>query len=361
MKLLILSRESGWDGGVVNLVSSIKANFSESVHSTDFIIGSRKIHMTLVGRYLRPFVDAWRLFRLVRQEHYDIVHINPSLNVNSLLRDGLFMLILRFTEQRVLVFFHGWDEALSSRIRNSYLRRWLMRTAFGKAARILVLADSFREQLVEMGITCEKISTITTMFDGAQLEVVRMPRDVVGRKVLFLSRFVREKGLFELVEAFARISKEYPDARMVMAGDGPVYEELEQTILEVGLSDVVELPGYIRGEDKAVVLNDADIFVLPTYYGEGCPVSMLEAMAAGLAIVSTPVGGIPDILHDGQNGVLLASAAPDLIYEALHSLLSSPELLTKIGETNREVAWRCYEAGVITAEIEDYYKKASIL
>ena len=144
---------------------------------------------------------------------------------------------------------------------------------------------------------------------------------------------------------------------MVMAGDGPAHGELEQAIIAAGLSDKISLPGYVRDEKKAAVLAEADIFVLPSY-SEGCPVSMLEAMAAGQALVSTSVGGIPDILHDGENGFLIDSADPALIYDALYKLMSSPELIRAISETNKEIAWRCYEAGVITAKIEEYYRKA---
>lgn len=355
----MLSRDANWFGGVINLVLSLKNNYSPDVVVTDFLIGGRKTASFKLFRYFQPLIDALHLFRLLGKECFDVVHINPSLNTKSLLRDGLFMLVLRLKKQNTLVFFHGWDEKLSARIQKSAVRCWLMRQAFGHSPRILVLASGFRDQLVEMGLDVNNISTITTMFDGKQLRSVRKPRRMHGQNILFLSRFVHEKGLFELIDAFSRISKKFPDARMVMAGEGPSRDELEQAIKQSGLADVVELPGYIRGEDKAVLLTNADIFVLPTYYGEGCPVSMLEAMAAGLAIVSTPVGGIPDILHDGVNGALLESANPELIYDALHDLLSSEEKLAVISQTNIEQAWKRYEAAVITAEIEGYYQQVS--
>lgn len=360
IKLLLLSRELESFGGVVNLVIIWKKRFSKNIEVNNFTIGGRRNKKGAFAKYIQTVSDALRLVGQLKKNDYDILHINPSLNLNSLLRDCMFLLVARLSNQKTLIFFHGWDESLSERIRKSAIKKWLMRITFGSVNHILVLATGFRQQLIEMGIDGNRISMITTMFDGVQLEVVRKPRDVIRGKILFLSRFVREKGLFELIDAFARISKEFPDAYMILAGDGPVRLEVEQVIIDAGLSERVKLPGYLRGEDKVAVLSGSDIFVLPSY-SEGCPVSMLEAMAAGLAIISTPVGGIPDILHDGENGVLLKSADPDLIYDALHRLLSSPELLMKICLTNQEVAWRCYEAGVITAEIEEHYKKALIL
>lgn len=355
MRVLLLSRDPGWIGGIVNLVAGWKKNYSAQVCVDDFMVGDRLERRSPSRRYLLPFADAWRLFRTVRQERYDVVHINPSLNANSLLRDGLFMLVLRVTNQRVLVFCHGWDEELSRRIRASGLLGWLMRATFGTAQRILVLAGGFRDQLSEMGFDHQRIHTITTMFDRDQIPSLSERGNKSGRRILFLSRFVREKGMFELLYAFRDLVSEFPDAHLVMAGGGPLRDELQSEISSAGLGTCVTLPGYVRGEEKTRVLADADIFVLPTYYGEGCPVSMLEAMAAGLAIVATPVGGIPDILRDGENGVLLPSADPNLIRDALHRLLSEPEALATISATNRELAWQRYEAAVVTAEVENHY------
>lgn len=358
MNILIISRDLNSDGGVVNIVDSLISNASR-VNYVHFCIGARKAASSRMRSAVQSIKDAVSLFKQVSGKSYDVIHINPSFNMKSLLRDGLFMIILRIARQNVLVFFHGWDEALSASVRVSRLKRGLIKTTFGYGKEILVLADSFRQQLVDMGISESRISLITTMFDGDKLKALDRQRMVNGRTVLFLSRFVAEKGLFELIDAFARLLMEYPDARLIMAGDGPDRYKLEQMVKDHGLSDSVSLPGYLRGDEKKNVLASSDIFVLPTYYGEGCPVSMLEAMAAGLAIISTPVGGIPDVLKDGENGVLLPQADPSLIYQALKKLMSSPELLARMSRVNHEKAWRCYETSVVTAKIEDSYKKAA--
>lgn len=353
-----MSRDEGWGGGVVNLVTAWKKNHSQQIDYEHFMIGDRIGRGVLSVRYIVPLMDALRLLVVTLRGRYGLVHINPSFNARALLRDGLFMFVLRASRLRTFVFFHGWDDALSARVVRNTLLRFLVRNTFGRAAIIMVLAESFRQQLISMGVDERKIHATTTMFDGEDMRPLNRERIAPGQRILFLSRFIREKGMFELLEAFARIVKEFPDARLILAGDGPARDELVQAVRAAGLSGSVELPGYLRGEDKARVLAAADIFVLPTYYGEGCPVSLLEAMAAGLALISTPVGGIPDVLEDGENGVLLPSADPELIYQALHKLLSSPQDLIRISNINREKAWRCYEASVVTAQIEAYYKQA---
>ena len=359
LKLLILCRDEGWDGGVVHVVASIKRALSSSVEHENFVIGRRIGKRSFSLGLLQPLSDAVSLFRRTASRKYDLVHVNPSFNARSLLRDGLFMLTLRMTRQNVFIFYHGWNERLASSVAKSAFLRILFRFSYGYAQMSLVLADRFRHQLVGIGIPENKLATITTMFDGNQYRSLDFDRRVHGRTVLFLSRLIREKGVFELLDAFSRILKKYPDARLIMAGDGPARVDIQAAISAAGLKEVVSLPGYLRGIAKAEVLGKADIFVLATYYGEGCPVSLLEAMAAGLALVSTPVGGIPDILRDGENGVLLLSADPDQISQALERLMSCPEDLASISSANREKAWRCYEASVVTAKIEDYYKQVA--
>lgn len=358
-KVLILSRDDNSAGGVVDFISALRNHYSTETNWDVIVIGRRSGSRSRIRRYIQVLIDAARLRAKVLSGKYDLVHINPSFNIPSLLRDGLFMLVLRMTGQKCLVFFHGWDESLSHKAARNVFFRNFIKFSFGWAGLTLVLAGEFKNQLARLGVPSDNIYTITTMFDGqgicSECRATAAPR----YQILFLSRFVREKGLFELLDAFARIVKELPEVRLILAGDGPARADVEQAVHASGLSEYVELPGYIRGAKKTAVLAASDIFVLPTYYGEGCPVSLLEAMAAGLALVSTPVGGIPDVLKDGENGVLLPSADPELIYQALHRLLSSPQRLTRISNINREKAWRCYEASVVTAQIEEYYKQAA--
>jgi glycosyltransferase involved in cell wall biosynthesis len=105
------------------------------------------------------------------------------------------------------------------------------------------------------------------------------------------------------------------------------------------------------------VLNGAHIFTFPTYYGEGCPVSLLEAMAASMAIITTPVGGIPDIIEHNKNGILLdVKVTTENVKNAIETLLNSPGTIRDMGEINRIEAWEKYEAPVVTRYFENIYK-----
>ena len=124
-----------------------------------------------------------------------------------------------------------------------------------------------------------------------------------GRRnvVLFLGRIETAKGIAELLDAFAGLRPGAPDALLVCAGEGDI-ESAGRQARRLGLGDSVRFPGWIDGEEKRAWLARAALFVLPSH-AEGLPMSLLEAMAAGLPIVASAVGGVPDVVHDGVNGL----------------------------------------------------------
>lgn len=359
MKAMILYRDPRWVGGVVSFVEALRGHFSDSWLSEQYQIGLRFGSNSRLASLFVPLRDALGLLEAINRSRPDVVHVNPSLNLASVLRDGLFMLVLRILGRRsVVVFWHGWEDGLARRIGSNWLLRGLFKMAFGYAGHTVVLASRFRNELVSMGFPPERVSVESTMFDGSLFKgVTRRAHD--GITLLFLSRMVPAKGAFELVEAFAQAKKKYPTARLIMAGDGPARMALEARVMELGVSDVT-FPGYLRGTDTAQALLDADVFVLPSYT-EGCPVTLLEAMAAGLPCITNSVGGIPDIFQDGANGVLLDGVSVDTVTHALERLLGDPAQLSRIAGHNRKESWEKYEASVVTRRIEALYQEVAKL
>ena len=132
-----------------------------------------------------------------------------------------------------------------------------------------------------------------------------------------------------------QVRQHYPRAELVFAGDGPARHSMEAYVRKHDLADSVQFAGYLRSRDKARLLMNSDVFVLPTSHPEGCPVALLEAMAAELPIVTTPVGGIADFFIDGKNGILLNDVRPETVAEAISKLLKNEELRCQIGQHNQ--------------------------
>jgi glycosyltransferase involved in cell wall biosynthesis len=353
---LILARHKAHQGGVVSFVELLLENYSEDVRASRFVIGRSPDKTSRVGALLAIVQDAFRLAREVRKTKYDIIHINPSLNFNAMARDGLFMcVLLAGGSPNLVVFLHGWDPAFYFAVKRYALTRYLCVRLLRSAGGILVLANQFKEQLREIGLDHRRIMVLTTMFDRRLFDNVQRRRSDTNTRLLFLSRLIKEKGVHEVLAAYLLLMQRVPDLELVVAGDGPERPMVERWIRDHKLGDRVKSVGYVRGCDKAQVLLDADIFVFPTYYGEGCPISLLEAMAAGLAIITTPVGGIPDFFVDGENGILLHSTTPSCIADAIENLIADPQRLLSIRAHNREQAWRQYEARQVTRTVEDFY------
>lgn len=304
-------------------------------------------------------IDMFRLIGIARSGLYDIFHLNPSLNGAALWRDGLFMWVLRFRKSgHVVVFFHGWDESTEIKIRNSRLLRTLFRSTFGYADRYLVLSNNIKKSLSALGIDKARISVMTTMFDAEEFRTARRQEGRPYLNLLFLSRFIREKGVYELLQSMRDIVRRHADVRLILAGDGPEMQAMRAWVTENSMNSVVEFTGYVHADDKVRTITRGDIFLLPSYT-EGCPVSLLEAMAVGLPIVASAVGAIPELLRDGQNGYMLRKIDAESITSALESLMADVALRCAMGRANREMAWEKFASDRVAQSIEHVYTEVS--
>jgi glycosyltransferase involved in cell wall biosynthesis len=138
---------------------------------------------------------------------------------------------------------------------------------------------------------------------------------------------------------------------VVIAGDGPEKAGLLRYAQEHGLENVLEIPGHVLGESKWALYDENEIFLFPSS-SEGCPLVVLEAMGAGLAIVSRPVGAIPDIVKDHENGFVINSLKSEDFFRMVKTLMDDPVLLLKMRQANKKVAEERFEAKIVTRKME---------
>lgn len=302
--------------------------------------------------------DYWRFINIVYSDRYNIFHFNPEMDIRSLPRELVFIIILIvFRKNRSLVFFHGWNWPEYRFISRHLILRFIFSYMLNKATRIFLLSSKFKDALVNIGVQRSKIFTITTMFDGDLIAnaLTDVRKEDIPPYVIFLSRFVQEKGGYELLEAFSLIHAGYPAWRLVMVGDGPEFLGMQKLSRELGISQKVDFTGFLRGKAKMRALVLARIFALPTNFHEGLPVAILEGMGAGLPLLTSRVGGLRDILRDPDNGVLLDVVSPATVATGLKVLMSNPVHARKIGKNNYEQSWSRYESRVLTKRIASMY------
>jgi glycosyltransferase involved in cell wall biosynthesis len=358
LRVLVIAHDAKAMGGVNNFLRIMRVKMRRRVDAARFANGRRHGETGKAATLKRLAYDYGRFIGLLLRRRFDVVHLNPTLDLSSLPREMLFAWLAKLVQPRakVLLFYRGWDWKALEAIRASRWRRALFLASHRRLDRVLLLSSAFKAALVADGVPAGKIHVVSTMFEGDKLRpVLNQVRSKDPALLVFMSRFLPAKGGAATVEAFARIAEQFPGARLIMAGEGPDRQRLETLAKAFGVADRVEFPGYVGGERKMELLARASLFLLPTAHPEGMPNAVLEAMAAGDVIVTTPVGGIPDVVEDPLNGTLLATPDAASLAGEIARYLSQPELTVEIGARNREKAWRLWESAAVADRIADHY------
>ncbi len=304
-----------------------------------------------VGGFFHPAVDQLRFRRTLKKWNPELVHLNPSLGFKSFFRDGVFAWQTKQLGYPLIVFWHGWNKDFENIVRNKYLS--FFKSTFGLADGFIILASEFEEVLRDWGITAP-IFRQTTCVDESLCYGIDLgqkwsdPQNISTYKILFLARLTRSKGVFETVEAIKLLLDEKLNIQLTIAGDGDVRAEVEKFTRSMGLNEKqVVFTGDIRGKDKVDAFARHHIYCFPTYYGEGLPTSVLEAMTFAMPVITRPVGGLKDVFIDGEMGLLVDKKSPKHIAENLKTLISNPPRMAEIGKNNMRYADKHFMASVV--------------
>lgn len=325
-KILFVGPDLNEVGGVSFYCKAIVENYPGEIEYFSFPISMRGKPWVLLS-------VLWHFVRKLLSRRDQIIQLNTSLNLNAITRDALFLILSLVCSRKTVVFIHGWDVPFEKTLHG--FRLWLFKNLFNRAASILVLGTEFKEKFLEFGFTIN-IVVETTCFSSDLKQVARVlakDKEITEPHILFISRVVREKGIFELVEACARVVKSYPQLQLDIAGEGPDLEALKEFVHEKG-ADFVKFHGSVIGQTKLSLFERTNLFCLPTYYGEGLPVTILEAMRFGLPILTTRIGGIVDVFSDKENGYFVAIQSVDDLAMKIQLLLSDSLESERISETN---------------------------
>lgn len=353
MKVLINAPDHLRNGGVANFYRMLSSALSGEA---DFFVigGANGYRKNVLFKLVGTFVDYFAFIRLLRKDSYDIVHLNPSLGMTALLRDAIYVLIAKAFGCSVLLFFHGWDPKCEAFVERFALP--LFEIIYFKADIIVVLAQSFKTKLLEWGYRKE-IDIIATCVAQDFIEgAAKVKRDVIPEKLLFLARIEKAKGVYEAIDAYKIIKQKHPGCSLVIAGSGSELENLKQFAADEGLSKVT-FPGYLRGDDKLKVFAGAGCYIFPSH-SEGMPISVLEAMAAGLPVVTSAVGGLPDFFSDYMGHMVEGYDSADFA-EAVEKIFNDQETSLEMSEFNFHYAREHFSPRVIVVRLKKIYRSLS--
>lgn len=283
----------------------------------------------------------------------DVIEIHSSIGKNSLRRDYWYARIASFVVPgaRLLLFNHGWNDAVTHSLLKKN-RPWLVKY-FGLFDCIIVLADRFRREIKAMGVSAP-VEVITTAIDLTEFSDLPDESRPERKRLLFLSRLEKEKGVCELLDAVPALVARYPDLEICIAGSGSYEETARIHPAVLAHSANIRFFGYVRGHEKRELLVNSDVFIFPSY-SEGCPISVIEALAAGLPLVYTPVGALPDLLKNGRNGIQVEPGSSKDIEKATLKLLDNPALMSGMAASNKELS-KEFDLRVVHEKLERIYK-----
>lgn len=304
----------------------------------------RKAQLATLGqaRFVGRLAAGWRP---------QVLHLHSSA-FTSFYRKLLYFHEGRAARLPVIVHVHGSRFEVFHDA--SPLHRRAVERTFERAAAVVVLSEATAR--VVRGWLGGR-GDVRVIYNPVHIGPDVTPRRSLERPptVLFMGLLGRRKGAYDLVEAFAEVARRVPRARLVMGGNGEV-EQVRRAFEERGLADRVELLGWVDGHRKAQAFVDADVYCLPSY-NEGLPMSILEAMAASLPVVSTPVAGIPEAVVEGVTGHLVSPGDVAGLADRLAGLLADPGRRMAWGAASRRLAVERFDAEVVVQQAVDLWRE----
>jgi glycosyltransferase involved in cell wall biosynthesis len=242
--------------------------------------------------------------------------------------------------------------------------RWLVRSAES----VRVVSERERAKMIQLGVAPERVSNLGWIADFARFDEVdeaearRLRADLLGPDgrvlLLFVGRLVLQKDIPTLIRAMATIAAGRPDARLVVAGDGPERLVAERLIDQLCLRDVVRLLGIVPYPQVPRYMAAADLFLLPSRY-EGNARVLAEAGAAGTASVTTDVSGAQDTVIEGASGGIVPVERPDLFAARVLALLQDEQRLPEMGARARAHVRSLYDESVLLPAFERFWRQTA--
>lgn len=345
MKIVMIGADRSVKGGVSAVVNHLyEAGLDQKADLT--YIGTM-VDGSKVKKACRAVLALVKfLFALPKA---DLVHVNMAADA-SCHRKMIFMKLARIFRKKIIIHEHGGDFQGFYYERCSKKQQEKVKRALNSAEGMLVLSDEWKAFFSEI-VNPEKIHVLQNAVPVPDTE----KQDYSSHDVLFLGRLCKEKGIGELLDAVPVIKEQIPDFRLILGGFWEDGNENLQRKAEA-LSDTVCCPGWVGKEERDRLFEACSIFVLPTWF-EGQPVSLLEAMAAGMCVAASKVGGIPQILGvKPEPGIMMEAKNPQEIADTLIRLLQDEELRKELGSRARQRILENYDITVYMDRLMQHYE-----
>lgn len=281
--------------------------------------------------------------------NYNIIHIHTS-EPTSAIRKCPFMWWAKLWKKKVIIHFHAFSPDTTIRGKWQKVYRYL----FNQADVVIVLSNMWKEYVNEIFHLGDKVQVV---YNPCTTTIANKTYPH-KKQILYAGTINARKGYTDMIKAFALIAKEYPDWQIVFAGNGEV-EQGKALAKELGITKQTVFLGWVNGGAKDKAFKESTIFCLPSY-AEGFSMAVLDAWAYGLPVITTPVGGIPDIAKDSENLLLFNPGDIKMLAHQIERMITDSTLRENISKESIKLAQTTFNIDTINRQIGEIYEKLSV-
>ncbi|MHA1380992.1 MAG: glycosyltransferase [Candidatus Helarchaeota archaeon] len=321
-----------------NLIKECNINYQSSYSGKNVFINFFKAILIFI--YFLSFKNV------------DIVHLH-SASYGSFYRKSIFVLISRFFRKKIIFHIHSGKFYEFYFVESDNLQKFYIRKILCFTTIIIVVSKQIKESIKRI-IKCKKeIKLLQNPVDFKLFNKKKyLSFNANNINILFMGRLEKDKGIYDLINVAEKLISNYQNIRFTFCGDGEVMK-IKAIVERKRIKKYFEIPGCIIKKEK--YFKDADIFVLPSYY-EGVPISILEAASYSLPVVATKVGGIPEIIKDGESGFLVTPGDIEGLKNKILKLARSKSLRFKMGNIHHEIVKNKFDIDIISKQLISIYQ-----
>lgn len=336
--------------GISSVVSTIIHN-NKATKYIHFLAGKEDTN-TSMSKRMRDLAKSYvALIRIFRKQPIDLVHLNLPLNPKSIYREFLVFTISRMFQKKILVHVHGGKYLLeqpANKVLNSIIKR-----IYTGAAMVICLSD-IEKQSIEKTYHIRAVKVLENTVDDLYLRLIQSSNSSSKITVLFLGRLHESKGVHVLIASITELMKQNIDnLHFIFCGAGPLLHDV--VTLAATYPQNVSYMGIVSGEQKSNMLCEAQIFVLPSLYGEGLPMSLIEAMAAGVVPIVTNDGSMKAIVTHDKTGYIIEKNDVVALSTQLSILANNLEAIKAVSNNAKAFIRQRFSINKYINSLNEYY------
>jgi len=327
--ILIIAPDISVKGGISTVIKGFLSSSLSQKYST--ILVASHVDGTKLRKYLQAITGILKAAYYLLLKQIDIVHIHGG-DVTSMKRKYLYFRLIKLFERKVIYHFHG-ASFMEQFILVSPGWKHRIKALLEESNMVICLSESWKYSIMQIAPK----SNIRILYNSVSLpkyyEYLKEDKKTIN--IVFLGAIGERKGIFDLIEVVSQLILEGCNIHLTVGGNGDIDRFLKEIEIH-NLKNHVTYAGWIVGEAKDSLFRDADIFVLPSY-AEGMPMTILEAMSYAIPVISTNVGGIPEIIKDGETGYLAEPGNCAELYNKILSLIKDSKKRKRMGKAGQDL------------------------